>query len=130
MNARRSGIIIKMPSSPPNAPTVITLTTLMSNPSSNSAGIVTPKPKAIDSPAEPVVCVMLFSRIVAGRSPKMRAIPRNSVIESTATGMDADTVMPTLSTRYSDEAPNRMPRITPAVTAGQVNSAMSELGDT
>ena len=31
--------------------------------------MVTPTPNAIDSPAEPVVCTMLFSRIVARRKP-------------------------------------------------------------
>ena len=72
----------------------------MSKPSSISAGIVTPTPKAIDSPAEPVVCTMLFSRIVAGRNPNTREKARNSVIDSTATGIDAETVMPTFSTRY------------------------------
>ena len=36
------------------------------------AGIVTPTPKAIDSPAEPAVCTMLFSRIVASRAPSLR----------------------------------------------------------
>ncbi len=65
--------------------------------------MVTPTPKAIDSPAEPVVWTMLFSRMVAGRM-KWRTTgslekTRNSVIDSTATGIDADTVMPTLSTR-------------------------------
>jgi hypothetical protein len=34
------------------------------------AGIVTPTPKAIDSPAEPAVCKMLFSRMVASLNPK------------------------------------------------------------
>ena len=42
----------------------------ISKPSSSSAGMVTPTPKAIDSPAEPVVWTMLFSRIVARRTPK------------------------------------------------------------
>ena len=36
------------------------------------AGIVTPTPNAIDSPAEPAVCTMLFSRIVASRKPNFR----------------------------------------------------------
>ncbi len=99
MNARRSGIIIKMPSSPPSTPTVITRTMLISKPSNSSAGMVTPTPKAIDSPAEPVVCTILFSRIVAWRRLNARVSPRKSVIERTATGIEAETVMPTLSTR-------------------------------
>ena len=39
------------------------------------AGIVTPRPKAIDSPAEPAVCTMLFSRMVASRSPNFGKKP-------------------------------------------------------
>ena len=72
--------------------------------------MVTPTPKAIDSPAEPVVCTMLFSRIVARRMPNMRENRRNSVIDSTATGIEAETVMPTFSTRYSDDAPKTIPK--------------------
>ena len=94
----------------------------ISKPSSITAGIVTPTPNAIDSPAEPVVCTMLFSRMVARRMPNSRENSRNKVIDSTATGIDADTVMPTLSTRYSDEAPKTMPSTAPTITAGQVNS--------
>ena len=114
MNARRSGIIIRMPSRPPSTATSITRTRSISKPRSISAGIVTPTPKAIDSPAEPVVWTMLFSRIVARRVPSTVESARNSVIDSTATGIDAETVIPTLSTRYSDEAPKMMPRIAPA----------------
>ena len=62
------------------------------------AGIVTPTPKAIDSPAEPAVCTMLFSRMVASRPPSFDS-SRNSVIEMTATGIEALTVRPTFSTR-------------------------------
>ena len=96
----------------------------ISKPSSITAGMVTPTPKAIDSPAEPVVCTMLFSRIVARRTPKTREKTRNSVIESTATGIEAETVMPTFSTRYSDEAPKTMPSTAPTSTADQVNSGI------
>ena len=48
------------------------------------AGIVAPIPKAIDSPAEPAVCAILFSRMVASRPPTF-AQPRNSASEITAT---------------------------------------------
>ena len=70
MNARRSGIIIRMPSSPPSTETTITRAISISKPRIITAGMVTPTPKAIDSPAEPVVWTMLFSRIVARRKPK------------------------------------------------------------
>ena len=122
MKARRSGIIIKIPSKPPSTETVMTRTTSISKPSSKSAGMVTPTPNAIDSPAEPVVCTMLFSRMVERRKPVSFEMARNSVIDSTAMGTDADTVMPTLSTRYSDDAPKMTPRKAPTSTADQVNS--------
>ena len=96
--------------------TKITRVTSISKPNSISAGIVTPTPKAIDSPADPAVCVMLFSRIVALRSPKAMLIARNSVIDSTATGIDAETVRPTRSTRYKDDAPKTIPSSVPAST--------------
>ena len=99
MNARRSGIIIRMPKAPPSTAATITRPISMSKPSSMRAGMVTPTPKAIDSPAEPAVCTMLFSRMVARRTPNTREKRRKSVIESTATGIEAETVMPTFSTR-------------------------------
>jgi hypothetical protein len=45
-------------------------------------------PAATDSPAEPVVWTMLFSRMVALPSARSR------LIESTAIGIEADTVRP------------------------------------
>ena len=55
--------------------------------------MTSPTPKAIDSPAEPVVWTMLFCRMVV--------LPRalKSVMASTATGIDAEIVRPTFSTR-------------------------------
>ena len=98
MSARRSGIIIRMPSRPPRIPTNITRVSSSSKPRMRIAGIVTPMPKAIDSPAEPAVWEMLFSRMVASRTPTFDSA-RNSASEITATGIDALTVRPTLSTR-------------------------------
>ena len=60
----------------------------------NNAGRVKIAPAASDSPAEPIVCTMLFSRIESLRR-MMRMIP----IEITAAGIDADTVIPTRSPR-------------------------------
>ena len=99
MKARRSGIIIKMPNRPPNTETTMIRVMSISNPSSITAGIVTPTPKAIDSPAEPVVWTMLFSKMVARRTPNTREKTRNSVIDSTATGIEAETVIPTFNAR-------------------------------
>ena len=47
---------------------------------------------------------------------------RNSVMEMTATGIEALTVKPTLNTRYSDEAPKIAPRIVPMITGIGVSS--------
>ena len=87
-----------MPSRPPSTATSITRAISRSKPRIMIAGMVTPTPKAIDSPAEPAVWTMLFSRIVARASPAA-AERRKRVIERTATGIDAETVMPTFSTR-------------------------------
>ena len=50
-------------------------------------------PEAMDSPAEPVVCEMLFSRIEV--LPSARKIE----MESTAIGIEAETVRPVRSAR-------------------------------
>ncbi len=55
-----------------------------------SAGRVKMAPAARDSPAEPIVCTILLSRIESRRR-TMRMIP----IEITAAGMEAETVIPT-----------------------------------
>src|SRR5215212_4020211 len=44
------------------------------------------------------------------------------VIEITATGIDALTVSPTLSTRYNDEAPKMTPRIVPIIRGSALSS--------
>ena len=77
---------------------------------------------AIDSPAEPAVWEMLFSRIVASFTPNREA-RRNRITEITATGIDALTVSPTLSTRYREEAPKMAPSTVPRMSARGVNSA-------
>jgi len=71
-----------------------------------------------------VVCTMLFSRIVARRMGKTREKTRNSVIDNTATGIEAEIVMPTFNTRYKEEAPKTIPSTAPTSTADQVNSGM------
>jgi hypothetical protein len=53
-----------------------------------SAGTVKTTPAATDSPAEPIVCTMLFSRIVD------LPIFLKTAIASTAIGTDAETVRP------------------------------------
>ena len=58
------------------------------------AGKLKTTPAAAASPVEVMVCTMLFSRMV----PRLNR-PLRTAIETTAAGMDALTVMPTLSPR-------------------------------
>ena len=74
-------------------------------------------PAETESAADPVVCTMLFSRIVA------RPSARKIVIDSTAMGIEALTVSPILSARYTLEAPKISPRKTPRTRERGVSSA-------
>ncbi len=75
-------------------------------------------PAAADSPAEPVVCTMLFSRIVD--LPNARRME----IESTEIGIEAETVSPARNPTYTETAPNKMPKSEPRITARQLNSVI------
>ena len=68
-----------------------------------NAGIVKTTPPATDSPAEPIVCTMLFSRMVEPPS------FLRTEMASTAMGIDALTVRPARRPRYTVEAPNSRP---------------------
>jgi hypothetical protein len=59
---------------------------------------------------------MLFSRIVE------RPSQRKIVIDSTAIGIDALTVSPILSARYTFDAPKMRPSTTPSAIARTVSS--------
>jgi len=74
-------------------------------------------PPATDSPAEPIVWTMLFSRMVEPPS------FLRTEMASTAMGIEAATVSPARSPRYTVEAPNTRPKIAPSRTALTVNSA-------
>src|ERR1700733_15191158 len=89
---------------------------LSEKPMKISAGKVKITPAATDSPTEPVVCTILFSRIVD--RPKARRIE----IDSTEIGIDAETVSPARSPTYTETAPNSAPKIAPRITARQLNS--------
>jgi len=74
-------------------------------------------PAETESAAEPVVWTMLFSRMVE------RPSQRKIVIDSTAIGIDALTVSPILSARYTFDAPKMSPSSTPSTIARTVSSA-------
>src|SRR4051794_17384577 len=82
-----------------------------------SAGIVKTTPPATDSPADPIVWTMLFSRMV---DPPSRL---STEIASTAIGIDALTVRPARRPRYTVDAPKSSPNSDPMTTALSVNSA-------
>ena len=84
-----------------------------------SAGKVKITPAATDSPADPVVCTILFSRIVD--LPNARRIE----MDSTEMGIDAETVSPARRPTYTDTAPNSAPKIAPRITARQLNSVIT-----
>src|ERR1041385_6971906 len=126
IKARRSGIIMRIPSSPPSTATSITRVNSRSKPRIMIAGMVTPTPKAIDSPADPAVCTILFSSMFALRKPIFDSA-RNSVIEITATGIEALTVKPVFSTRYRDEALKIIPNTVPIISGNRVNSGNTTL---
>ena len=74
-------------------------------------------PAARDSPAEPIVCTILFSRIDSLFN-STRIIP----IEITAAGIEAETVMPTFNPRYAFAPPNKTASMMPKITLVAVNS--------
>ncbi len=118
MSWRRRGIINKTPRHPPiNARKNTRQYSVFSEkPRKISAGSVKITPAATDSPAEPVVCTILFSRI--------EDLPnaRRMEIDSTEIGIEAETVSPARSPTYTDTAPNSTPKIAPKMTARQLNS--------
>ena len=81
-------------------------------------------PAATDSPADPIVWTMLFSRMV---EPPKRF---STEIARTAIGIDALTVKPARSPRYTVEAPKISPKIAPSTIALAVNSAGDWLAGT
>ena len=87
------------PRTPPTRATRPRVTTLgmLMTPSlahRNRAGRVKMAPAATDSPAEPMVCTRLFSKMES-----RRRITRMIAMEITAAGMDAEMVIPTFSPR-------------------------------
>src|SRR4030095_629561 len=107
-----------MPSTPPAIASSATCHTTGTTPQRNSAGIVKIVPDASELDALPTVCARFVSRIVPffGRVVKTSA-------DSTAIGIDVDTVSPARRPRYAFAAPNNTPNPSPASTAFNVNSA-------
>ena len=89
-----------------------------------SAGIVKTTPAATDSPADPMVWTMLFSRMV---DPPSRL---STEMASTAIGIDALTVSPARRPRYTVEAPKMSPKNAPSAMALIVNSAGDWVAET
>src|ERR1700689_3331718 len=86
INCRRNGIMKSTPSHPPNSASIKILEYSSGNPKKISAGKVKITPAATDSPADPVVCTILFSKMVA------RPNARKILMLNTAIGIEADTV--------------------------------------
>ena len=81
-----------------------------------SAGRVKITPPATDSPAEPVVWTMLFSRMDDFPS------ARRTDMDRTAIGMEALTVKPARRPTYTVTAPKMTPKSIPNRRARSVNS--------
>ena len=110
-----------------NAITVISrilgLSILPSAAHKNKAGSVKIAPAARDSPAEPMVCTRLLSKMEF-----FFIITRMTPIEITAAGIDADTVIPTRNPRYAFAAPNTTARRTPIIMDVTVSSGVTFSG--
>ena len=85
-----------------------------------SAGSVNIAPAASDSPAEPIVCTILFSRIES-----FLKIFRIMPIETTAAGIEADTVIPTRSPRYALAPPKITASRAPSIMEVNVSSGIT-----
>ena len=122
ISALLRGIMNNTPSTPPtNVMSAISASDGLSTPPSAAhmkiAGKVKIAPAATDSPAEPMVCTMLFSRMESRRK-----ITRITPMEITAAGIEADTVMPTRSPKYAFAPPNNTASNTPRMIDTTVNS--------
>src|SRR6266704_261748 len=125
MSWRRSGTIKRTPSHPPRSANGKIRQNVNSEPKPRkiSAGMVNMTPAASDSPAEPVVWTMLFSRIV--ERPKARRM----LIDNTEMGIEAETVRPARRPTYTVTAPNNNPNRAPRMTARIENSlGLSDAG--
>src|SRR5262249_23188257 len=100
-----------------------------SKPISKRDGSVKATPAASDSPAEPAVWAMLFSRMVARRTRKARASQRKRGIDITATGIEAETGRPTLRLKQRGEKRKTNPSAVPMATGSTVSSGGLSSGE-
>src|SRR6266404_1821384 len=109
----------RTPNHPPSSASGKILQNVNSEPKPRKmrAGIVNITPAASDSPAEPVVCTMLFSKMVD------RPNARRMLMERTEMGIEAETVRPARSPTYTVTAPKSKPKRAPSITARIVKSA-------
>src|SRR5262249_35586977 len=118
MSCRRIRPMNTPPSQPPSSASGKIRQNVKSelNPRKISAGSVNMTPAASDSPADPVVCTMLFSRIVD------RPKARRMLMDNTEIGIDAETVSPARNPTYTVTAPNSSPNNEPSTTTRIANS--------
>ncbi len=114
----------RTPSQPPISASMKMREYSNSKPRNTSAGNVKITPDAIDCPALPVVCTILFSRIDA------RPNARRMLMDNTAMGMDAATVSPARRPTYTVTAPKMRPKKQPSSSARAVNSGGFSFGET
>ena len=125
VSACRSGIMSRMPRMPASAPIRKICSPEGCSSRNISAGTVKITPAASDSPVEAIAWTTLFSSTV----PRRRR-PRSTVIDSTADGIDAETVIPTFRPRYAFTMPNVSDSTMPSATASGVSSGGLSSGDT
>ena len=119
INSLRRAMVNIVPKSPPSVAmmSVSSHWMLVHRFITSSAGTVKMTPAAKDSPADAMVCTALFSRIETSLN-----MVRRIIIDITAAGILAETVMPAYNPRYAFAAVMRMPSTMPTRMTRNVNS--------
>ena len=127
MNNRRKAMVNMVPSHPPSNAMARVMPQLMSvhKPTTRKAGTVKITPAAKLSPALAMVCTLLFSRMVTSLNINLRMI-----IDMTAAGMLAETVIPAYRPRYALAAVINTPSTIPTPSTLTVSSGMVTSGET
>ena len=126
MNNRRKAMVNMVPSHPPNKAMARVMPQLMSvqSPTTRKAGTVKITPAARLSPALAMVCTLLFSRMLTSLN-----ISRRMIIDMTAAGMLAETVIPAYKPRYAFAAVIRTPSTIPTPSTRTVSSGTVTSGE-